>query len=124
MEIIKHSENKESDSEWEPDDSDNESLDYEETDNESYNESPPSKKQKPNDQNWKTGSFVPKIFDLDDSESEVSSEINGSDVSRLHFFQFFFDGGSMSKIVNETNRYNGSIIKKERKKSKIMDRCK
>lgn len=126
LEIVEYSQNKESDTEsdsdgsdWEPEESSDESSDYELPEKESLDDkTATNKKRKINDRKWMPGSFVPKTFDFDASQSgissEVSSKINDSEVCPLSFFEFFFDQELMNKIVAETNIYNETIEKNEK----------
>lgn len=114
LEIIEHSQNLESDSEYESDESDDDLSDIESVDDEP--QSHKNKRQKLDDRKWKSGSFDPKTFVFDNSQSGVSFDVSskiGDSECPLSLFEFFFDEDLMRKIVCETNLYNEAITKHE-----------
>lgn len=59
---------------------------------------------------WKSGNFIPKLFDFDGSESGLSSNVpQNSNYDQLFFFELFFDEKLIDMIVEQSNKYHDSI---------------
>lgn len=63
---------------------------------------------------WRSTQFKPKPFKFDSSDSGINSVLLKIDESNpMNYFHLIFDIMLMEKIVEETNRYNVSLMQKQ-----------
>ena len=63
---------------------------------------------------WRSGQFKPKLFKFNSNDSGISSILPKIDESNpMNYFRLIFDSTLMEKIVEETNRYNVSLMQKQ-----------
>lgn len=63
---------------------------------------------------WRSTQFKPKLFKFDSSDSGINFVLPKIDESNpMNYFRLIFDSIFMEKIVEETNRYNVSLMQKQ-----------
>ena len=70
---------------------------------------------------WRSGQFKLKLFKFNSSDSGISSILPKSDDSNpMNYFRLVFDSTLMEKIVEESNRYNVSLMQKQSSSEKRL----
>ena len=70
---------------------------------------------------WRSTQFKPKPFKFDSSDSGINSVLLKIDESNpMNYFHLIFDSMLMEKIIEETNRYNVSLMQKQSSSKKRL----